>query len=127
MISRKMWATVAPGERTLVALDNALEYLRLALGPVVHHLFTRTSPRSARQHVGQLDIGHPLGTLGAAADQRLYVTVDGVDICPDLVEIPVVSHIPARMCRLARLTLALLEVLHEGDQRIYRTSSPTAL
>ena len=99
-------------QRARIALHDALQHLGLALRPIVHHLGLG-SPRSGSLHLVQLDLGHPLGTLGPATDQRLDFLVNGVDICPDLIEIPVVCH-------AVTLAVALLEVLHEGDQRIHR-------
>ena len=40
-----------------------------------------------------INFSYPLGTPGPPIDQCLYFKVYGVDIRPDLIEIPVVCHI----------------------------------
>ncbi len=70
-----------------IAANECAQHLGLALWPIEHGRRLGLAP-AALQRLCHLDLGHPLGTLGPAIDQRLDFAVNGVDVCPDLFEIP---------------------------------------
>ena len=75
-------------QRPRVALDNPPQHLCLAFRAVVNHFGVGLTAQARGLGILQLDRRHPLGALRPATDQRLDVPVDGIDIRPDLVEIP---------------------------------------
>ena len=80
-------------ERTFLTVDDALQYLRLPLRPVIDDLRLAIARLLRRLHFGQLDIRHPLGALGPAADQLLYLPVDRVNVGTHFVQVAIVTVI----------------------------------
>jgi hypothetical protein len=79
-----------PVQGSLVPLDDALEHLGLALRTVIDslNLFTAVPGGGC---LLEFYVSHALGTARPTADQRLYLLVYGIDVCPDLFESPVVG------------------------------------
>ena len=93
-------------ERPPVALLDPLQYLGLALGPVVDHLPVGLAPLPRRLHLRQLDICDPLRTLGPPRRSMASISSRTCDRS-------LVSSIGAATPASG---VPLLEVLHKGDQ-----------